>query len=216
VTDLDVAQVRTGKRHVLRAAPGELELREAAEGPQVVGRIVPFGVTQDVVDVIDGALVEYRERFLPGCTTHVRQQAARQGGPRWVKFKLGHTNTFDELIGYGQSIEERDDGVWATLGLYVDPGRLDKVRDMLRTSHTGLSVEFTDRVDPEVDLAAGPLVSRRAVNLHGVAATPLPQYADARIASVRSADGDADLGTPNLDRVAALLAELDGAPSGAR
>lgn len=214
MTDLDVAQVRTGKRHVLRAAPGELELREADEGPQVVGRIVPFGVTQDVVDLVDGAVLRYRERFLPGCTTHVRQQAARLGSARWVKFKLGHVDTFDEQIGWGRSIEERDDGVWATLGLYVDPGRLDKIRSMLQTSHTGLSIEFTDLRDPDLDPQGGPLVSRRAIALHGVAATPLPQYADAQIASVRSGD-DADLGTPNLDRVAALLAELDAAPSDA-
>jgi HK97 family phage prohead protease len=209
MTDLDVASIPTGKAdHVRRAWPGELELRDADDGPQVVGRIIPFGVTADVADVIDGTLVRYRERFLPGCTAKVRQDASRTGGPRWVALKLGHVETLDERVGWARSIEEREDGVWATFGLYLDPLRLDKIRAMLRTSHTGLSVEFTDRIAPEVDVEAG-LVSRRAIALHGVAATPVPQYADAMIASVRGGD-DLDLGTPNIERVEAMLAELDG------
>jgi HK97 family phage prohead protease len=209
MTDLDVLDVLpTGKAdHVRRAWPGELELREADGTPEVVGRIIPFGVTADVADVIDGTLVRYRERFLPGCTAKVRQDASRNGGPRWVSLKLGHVETFDERIGWARSIEEREDGVWATFGLYLDPQRLDKVRSILRTSHTGLSVEFTDRVAPQVDVEAG-VVSRRAIALHGVAATPVPQYADAVIASVRSGVPE-DFGTPNIDRVEAMLAELD-------
>lgn len=210
MTDLAAAlAVPDGKAdHVRRAWPGELELREVEGSPEVVGRIIPFGVVAQVADVIDGQLVRYRERFLPGCTTKVRQDAERSGGPRWVSLKLGHVETFDERIGWARSIEERPDGVWATFGLYLDPGRLDKVRSILRTSHTGLSVEFTDRVSPDIDVELG-LVSRRAIALHGVAATPVPQYQDAAIVSVRG--GDLDMGTPNLERVERMLADLDGA-----
>jgi HK97 family phage prohead protease len=209
MTDTATLVLPEGKAdHVRRAWTGELELREADGGPEVVGRIIPFGVVAEVADVIDGHLVRYRERFLPGCTAKVRQDADRTGGPRWVGLKLGHVETFDERVGYARSIEERDDGVWATFGLYVD-ARLDKVRSMLRTSHTGLSVEFTDRVQPTIDREAG-LVSRRAIALHGVAATPLPQYQDAAIVAVRATE-DIDLGTPNLERVEVMLAELDAA-----
>lgn len=210
--DLDLAAVPTGPTVTLRRSfEGELELREAEGGaPEVVGRIVPFGQVTEVADVVDGALRRYRERFLPGCTVKVRQDAARFGGPRWVTLKLDHVETFDEKIGFARSIEERDDGVWGTFELYRD-AHLDKVRSMLRTSHTGLSVEFADHRPPVVE---DGIVGRRQIILRGVAATPTPCYLGAMIASVRAEDlaGAVDMGTPNLDRLDALLADLGPRP----
>lgn len=185
--------------HHYRAYDADLEIRDVDGKPTVAGRIVPIGEPTRIVE--PGA--SYREQFLPGCSLRVRQQAARLGHCRWVGLKLDHSDTLDHRIGYATTLEERSDGLYATFGLYQS-AELDKVRSMLRESHTGLSIEFSDAADPVTD---GDLVSRRQIHLHGVAATPIPAYAGAVITAVRDV-ADADDGTPRLDVALRELAEL--------
>jgi hypothetical protein len=75
------------------------------------------------------------------------------------------------------------------------------VREMLTESHTGLSVFFTDRVPPRV---VDGVRQRVSVTVHHVAATPIPAYEGATIASVR-ANEELVLGTPALDEWRAWL-----------
>jgi hypothetical protein len=189
-----------------RTFDADLEVRDVDGRPTVAGRIVPIGEEATIVEPDR----TYRERFLPGCSTRVRQQAARLGHCRWVQLNLEHSDTIDHRIGYATSIDERPDGVYATFGLFEHAG-LDKVRSMLRESHTGLSIEFADAAEP---VTVGDLVSRRQIHLRGVAATPVPAYAGAVITSVREA-GSVDDGTPRLDAAIKLLEQLRGATSAA-
>lgn len=189
--------------HYHRSYAADLELRDVEGCPTVAGRIVPIGVEAEITEPgPDGELRTYREVFLPGCSVRVRQQADRHGGPRWVGLKLDHSETLDHRIGWATALDERTDGLYATFGLYQGAD-LDKVRSMLRESHTGLSIEFSDAVPP---VTGDGLVSRRQIHLHGVAATPIPAYAGAVITAVRSLDAPDD-GTPRLDAARAWLAE---------
>jgi hypothetical protein len=173
------------------------------DGRRVEGRIFPFGRAAHVVEMIDGELDEYDEEFLPGCTTRIRQVAAARGGaPAWIRFTVDHERTFDARLGYCVDLAESDDGAHGVFRLY-DGAQLAKVRDMLSTSHNGLSVEFTDVRPPVVD---GPLRQRCQINVLAVTATPTPIYDDARVLSLRATDDPMALaGTPNLDRVRAML-----------
>jgi hypothetical protein len=186
-----------------RELDGTLSIRD--DGRTIDGRIVPFGEVATITERdAAGEVVTYRERFLPGCTTYVRQQAAAQGrgGPTWVALKLEHDAGFGARIGFVKTLEERGDGVHATFKLY-DSVDLVKVRSMLSESHTGLSVEFADRVEPVVE---NGVTCRVQVYLGAVAATPVPCYAGAGITAMRAGDGFST-GTPNLDAVTAWLAE---------
>lgn len=176
------------------------------DGRSVFGRMVPFGEARHIREFVAGQLDEYDEEFLPGCTARMRQVAMSRGGaPAWIRFTVDHEAGFDHRIGYCTTMTESDSGVDTTFRLYDDPARLDKVRSMLAESHTGLSIEFDDVAPPRVD---GALRQRRQINVTAVTATPVPVYASARVLAVR-ADEDplAAAGTPNLDRVRALLAQ---------
>jgi hypothetical protein len=80
---------------------------------------------------------------------------------------------------------------------------------MLAESHTGLSIEFSDVAAPLVD---GALRRRRQINIDAVTATPIPVYASAGILAMRAGDA-LDGPTPNLERVRAMLAELNPTPA---
>jgi phage head maturation protease len=173
------------------------------DGRMVEGRMFPFGRRAHIVEVVDGALDEYDEEFLPGCTSRMRQVAAARGGaPAWIRFTVDHDQTFDARLGYCVGLTEGDDGAHGAFRLY-DGAQLAKVRDMLGSSHNGMSVEFSDIVAPVVD---GGLRRRRQINVSAVTATPTPVYDEARVLSVRAEDNAlAVAGTPNLDRVRAML-----------
>lgn len=171
----------------------------------VVGRLFPFGERAHIREVHEGELFDYDEQFLPGCTTRLRQLIARGLDPRFITYQLDHDGSgLDARLGYGLSLSERDDGAYAELQLYRNRGNYELVREMLSTSHKGISVQFSDQVPPHVE---GRTVSRRQVNIHHVAAVAAPAYASAGVMSMRSADTP-ETSTPNLDRVRAMLDSL--------
>lgn len=188
---------------------GGLSFRD--DGRTVEGCIVPFGQVADVaeVDPKSGELVRYRERFLPGCTERVRQDAAKRGGPTWVRLNLDHDGRMDARIGFATALDERAEGVHATFRLYASDN-LAKVRSMLEESHRGLSVEFGDIVPPVVE---GGVTSRRQIWIGGVACTPVPCYAGAGITALRQQVDAGAGGTPKLDAVRAWLEADAGATS---
>jgi hypothetical protein len=193
-----------------RAFDSLLEVRE--DGREVYGRMVPIGVRAHVRETVeDGTIDEYDEEFLPGCTERMRQVAKRRGGaPAWIRFTLDHESQMDARLGFCSAMTESDDGAYGTFRLYDGP-HLAKARSMLAESHTGLSIEFADVAPPRV---TGDLRQRRQINIAAVTATPIPVYADAQILALRSDAVPELVGTPNLDAVAAMLADLGVLASG--
>lgn len=183
-----------------------LPLSISDDGRNVFGRMVPFGEVAHVTEMVGGEVEEYDEEFLPGCTARMRQVARSRGGaPAWIRLTLDHEPGFDHRVGYCIEMTEDADGVNGTFRLYDDPVRLDKVRSMLGESHTGMSIEFADVTPP---ITTGDLRQRRQVNIGAVTATPIPVYASARVLAVRAADPLDAAGTPNLDTVRAMLAQM--------
>jgi hypothetical protein len=190
-----------------RHTRGGIEVSDVDEAKGVVvGRLFPFGEQAHVREVHEGELLDYDEVFLPGCTLRLRQLISRGLDPRFITYQLDHEAPgIDGRLGYGLSLEERDDGAYAHLQLYRNRSNYDMVREMLSTSHRGMSVMFSDQVPPNVE---GRLVARRQVNIHHVAAVPTPAYASAGVVSMRSTDEAPASHTPNLDRVRAMLDSL--------
>lgn len=172
----------------------------------VHGRVVPFDTPARVVDT-DG---DYLEVFTAASFKAMLQGLAARANYSTVLFDLDHRADLDHRIGYGQMLESRDDGLYATFGLY-DGHDLPKVRSMLRTSHRGLSIDFhpgRTRTRPDGTR------ERLGVHLYGVAATPTPIYADAKILAVRA---DTDMvpvvETPRLDAAMSRWGITAGVPS---
>jgi len=172
---------------------------------EVYGRMFPFGDQAHIRELDNaGDLDEYDEEFLPGCTRRMQQIAARRGGaPAWISFTVDHDRSMDARLGFCCALTERDgDGAFGRFRLY-EGAHLDKVRSMLEQSHKGLSIEFTDVVPPHV---SGSLRQRVQINVSHVTATPIPVYESAGILAMRSVENPLAGGTPNLDRVRAMLA----------
>jgi hypothetical protein len=179
------------------------------DGRTVEGCIVPYGEVAEVVerDPESGELKRYKEQFLKGSMARMAQGVARRGNASFIKFVLDHDDAnFDSLVGHAVHLRSEDDGAYATFRLYE--GRdLEKVRSMLRESHSGLSINFADIRPPKL---IDGVVSRVQVVIDHVAGTPVPTYAGAGITSMRSADGTEMVGTPHLNDVRAFLASLKG------
>lgn len=182
-------------------------LQVSDDGKTVQGRIVPYNEVATIMERRGSEVVTYKEQFLPGSCTRIEQRANKRGNAGFIAFLLEHEEReFSARIGYAKTVWQEDDGAYATFGLY-DGGDLDKVRSMLQTSHTGLSVSFGDAAAPkQID----GIVSRTQVEIGHVAATPIPCYAGAGITEIRDLStieivNDA---TPNLDDVRRWLEEM--------
>lgn len=178
-------------RHIAGAG---LHLRD--DGATVDGLIVPYGRPADVHDVATGD--RYREVFTPASFAGWLQRSA--GAAHRVGLNLEHGHGVDDRIGYGQAFDTivDDDGVTGLGGsfrLYRDPARLDKLRDMLATSHGGMSIEFAARRYR----LAGDAREWVGAQLFGVAATPAPQHPGARVLAVRAGAALDEPSTPRLD-----------------
>lgn len=186
----------------------EWEMR--SDGRTVDGRIIPYNEVAHVIDRDErGQLVEFDEQFLPGSCAAMVQACGTRGNASFVKFNLDHDEDFDNLIGHARSIVEKDDGAYASFGLYESKD-IDKVRSMLKESHTGLSVKFKAIRAPKV---IDGIISHVQVAIAHVAATPMPVYAGAGITRVRAqADDAVTFTTPLLDGVNEWLAALRNPP----
>jgi phage head maturation protease len=189
------------KQSFIRSA--EFQLRD--DGRTLDGCIVPYAEPADVVDLNDeGELVRYREQFLLHSLANMAQGfKARSGKGMNVPLLLDHDeSSMDRMVGFATNIESRDEGAFATFRLY-DDANIVKVRSILTESHTGLSIKFRDIREPKL---IDGIVSRVQVYVAHVAATPIPTYAGAAIASVRSNGEPVIAPTPSLDEVKAWLA----------
>ncbi len=182
---------------------GGLHVRD--DGRTVEGRFLPFN---EVARVADPGVSPYDEAFEPGCLTRLCQVAAQRGNAGFIGLDLDHSEAFDHRIGFAREIEQRADGGYAVFALYGPEGeRLDKVRSMLEESHTGLSVNFSDVVNPRL---VDGVTWRRQINVKSVAATPMPSYVGAKILSLRSQDEEAPpVQTPAFDEIREWLRSLN-------
>lgn len=183
-----------------------LELFERDDGRTLEGCIVPYNQIAEIVerDQATGDLVRYQEQFLPRSLDRQAQAVQRRGNGSFIWLNLDHAMDFDSKIGHCIWMRSEADGAYAGFRLY--PGaQLEKVKGMLRESHTGLSVNFGDFRPPKV---INDVVSRVQVILDSVAATPTPAYSGAGIMSMRSFQGEMLNETPNLASVRQMLSEL--------
>jgi hypothetical protein len=158
----------------------------------VTGRVVPYESPAHVVDV-EG---DYDEVFTGVSFAGMLQGFARAPNRvRAVGLDLDHRPELDHRIGYATALESSDDGLYGTFALY---GGADtpKVRSMLSSSHTGLSIDFGAR---HTRTRPDGTRERLGVHLFRVAATPTPIYAGAEILAVRADDEPGDIVTPRLD-----------------
>jgi len=186
-------------------------IRSDDDGRTVDGRIVPYMQPTQVTEYdANGALVTYREQFMPRSCLFMAQTAERRRNAGWISLQLDHSETpsLDSRIGYATTLEDRDDGAYATFRLYASRD-LDKIVSMLDESHRGLSVHFADRKPPRI---IDDIVSRVQVHIDHVAATPTPAYANAGIVAMREAM-QIEPATPNLDEIRQWLDTMRKAPA---
>src|SRR5262245_30929365 len=113
----------------LRRYPLSLEIRDVAgngDGRTVYGRIVPYDEVTSFVDEYDNNIVK-RERFVRGAL------APQLRAWHLVALAFDHERGFANTIGYGRTLEELDDGAYASFRLYERDAA--KAREMLVDSH---------------------------------------------------------------------------------
>ncbi len=179
---------------------------ELSDGGTVIGRIAPF---DQIVTVKDrhpdtGETTSFREVFRRGAFAKMINGLAARGWTKAVTLNIDHRSGVTDTIGYATEIVERADGAWATFSLYDGDPNLEKIKDMLRTSHDGMSVGFRDLKHRTV----GDLVERLAAHIDHVAVTATPAYPGAAVALVR-ADDLADLSELPTPRLDALRRDLE-------
>lgn len=155
---------------------GDLELDVQREG-RVVGLVVPYSKPAPIMELRDGAVVQYQEQFAPGSMERA------QKAPNRVMLQFTHSEELDHQIGYGVSFRDSAEGCVGEFQLYRQ--QREKVMEMLQTSHRGLSVTFAS-LRPVGGLERdGELVTREVVMCRAVAAVNDPAYADAGVLAVR-------------------------------
>lgn len=192
-----------------RSASTSVEVVDLDKG-QVLGRLFRIGEVAHVVEEVAGELVQYDEHFMAGCTTKQRQDFARSDTWHKLGLQLGHEEpALAGRIGYALDLTERDGEALARFQLYGSHPHYAHIREMLATSHRRLSVQFHDVAVPVVERGEQrPRVGRRQVVLEHTAAVTEGAYPSAGVLAMRGAS--AEQGTPNLDAVRAMLAELRG------
>lgn len=147
------------------------------DGWTVYGRIVPFGVRQEVRDAPDQP--PYLERFDPAAFN----RDVDKGG-RWVNLRVGHYGAdHDAFLGRCLKLEAQPNGLYGEF-------RIDRSHPMADAARSGEITKWS--------VGAKVLASKRSLDPDGrtvtdrvlcainhVAATPNPQYAGAGVLLVR-------------------------------
>ena len=157
---------------------------EATDERTVTGLVVPYDSIAEIVELRPDGMIAYRERFIRGAF----ERATRPGNAGRVALIYSHDETLPNRLGYGTEFREADDGLYGTFRL--DESTAAKARDVLTTSHTGLSVSFLSLLPAAFTEKAGSLVTRAAAHLQHVAAVATPAYAGAGVTSIREGDNE--------------------------
>lgn len=167
----------------------------------VSGLVVPYDQIANITELREDGVVSFRERFVRGAF----ERATRPGQAGRIPLVYTHSDTLPNRLGYGIAFREEDDGLYGEFRL--DESTAAKARDVLTTSHNGLSVSFISLVPKAFTETAGALVTRAAAHLQHVAAVSTPAYAMAGITAIRQGD-DPD-GPPSPAEEAAQAAEAE-------
>ena len=179
-----------GLHRFVRHIRADLDVDDATG--HVSGLVVPYDAPTHVVDE-EG---EYDEMFTATSFAGMLQGFTRAPNRvRAVAFQMDHRHEMDRQIGYTAALRSDDDGLYGDFSLY-DTADARKVRSMLTTSHSGLSIDFGAR---STRTRGDGVRERLGVHLYAVAATPAPVYPAAQILAVRADDDPARLETPRLE-----------------
>jgi len=160
------------------------DLVSSDDGRSVTGLVVPYDRVAEIVEFRNGGPFAYRERFVRGAF----ERATRKGNAGRVALVYSHEEILPNRLGYGLEFREADDGLYGTFRL--DESTAAKARDVLTTSHSGLSISFLSLLPAAFTEKAGSLVTRAAAHLQHVAAVATPAYAGAGVTSIREGDND--------------------------
>jgi HK97 family phage prohead protease len=160
-------------RTLIREVP--LELAEG-DGRTLEARIIPYGESATICDPPD--FVVEQERFAPGAFD--RQIKAAHRVKVWLSTL--HEQGLRGIVGHGETLEDRDDGVYATFRIHDNPDgnkALQMVRDGLLPA---LSIEFKDLQS----VRRAGFVERVRGHLDAVSLVPVGAYKGAEVLSLRT------------------------------
>lgn len=167
----------------------DASLRAGDDGRTVYGRVVPFN---QPIEFDDGPEDDNhgREMFVRGSLERII--------PAWHRVGLyfTHRDHFENLIGRGDHLEEREDGAYASFRLIAATAA--KAREVLADTHRGLSLGFFSLRHHLDD--AGVWVRERVGVAH-VAAVIQGAYPTAAILAIRDAQNGSygDRHAPGVD-----------------
>ncbi len=143
--------------------------------------IVPWDRWVDVTEphpTRENSIVQYRESFARGALDRAAKSPGRIG------LAFTHSDAFADRLGFGVELRDSQEGAVATFQLYQSVR--DKALDMLRSSHSGMSMTFRSlRPSFQTPDRSGVDVVRSQVHLRYVAATDCPVYEDAQVLALR-------------------------------
>jgi HK97 family phage prohead protease len=185
----------TDSRIQVRSFPVQLEVTDQRT---VEGLVVPYNTPAPITELRADGMISYREQFVRGAF----ERATRKGNAGRVALVYSHDETLPNRLGYGLEFRETDDGLLGTFRL--DESTAAKARDVLTTSHSGLSISFLSLLPKAFTEKAGSLVTRAAAHLQHVAAVANPAYAGAGVTAIREGDLDEQPTTAEIAAQAAL------------
>jgi hypothetical protein len=180
----------------------DLDLDVNKKEGRVTGLVVPYLRPTHIMELRDGAVIEYDEQFEYGSM----ERAAK--APNRLMFQFTHSELLDHQTGYGVSFRDSQElgGCVGEFQLYR--ANRDKIMEMLETSHRGLSITFAS-LRPQGGLEEpGTLVTREAVHCRAVAAVNDPAYADAGVLAVRHSQDVAAEAAAEAERKRSEMTEL--------
>jgi HK97 family phage prohead protease len=158
---------------LIREVP--LEIPEDGDGRTLEARIIPYGESATICDPPD--FVVQQERFAPGAFD--KQVNAAHRVKVWLTTL--HEQGLRGIVGHGETLEDREDGVYAKFRLH-DNADGEKAQMMVREGLLpSLSVEFIALQSVE---RAG-FVERVRAHLDRVSLVPVGAYKGAQVLALR-------------------------------
>ena len=160
-----------------------MQFRE--EGPRmyIEGLVVPWMKPTPIIEMRPKGPIQYREQFAPSAFDRAKRAPAR------VALQYGHSDSLSERLGSGHAFSDSAEGL---IGEFLlDRTMADRARDVVESSHAGMSVRFLSLYPQPWTEREGELVTRVSVHMAHVALVPAGAYPDARVLAM-SARGDTD------------------------